>query len=413
MFKIQKLQLIYRVPDVQKFNFKCSKAGKLTVVSEKLTAACEKLDNGELIPLARSGHKAFFYLGAFYIFGGYRSDLPNTLVDIWRYYPLMHVWESVTPGTQIPAENLSSASTQFGDKMYLFGGSGADFGESNSNKLYLIDLKTLSFSPIELASEGDFCPTPGYGHSLTYCQEKQCLYLCCGIDGHSYEVKVFKFNLRERRWIVMPPDKQCVTPRYRQESFVWEQGWYLLGGSIDRRCHDMTCMHKFCFNSEKWEMMPLLPDPAHGYPSQRRGFASVRYRDRLYIFGGSGFSSNNYLCHLVEDSGLWHIDLPTMRWSLIQGCKPPRPVDFFAVALDDSGKVIIHGGRKDLTYNKRTPESYILWLDVPPLVDLCWENIRIWEKEGFLSLPLSQLMALGLPRSVAMQVTQFVQSCSF
>ena len=413
MFKIEKLQLIYRLSEVQKYNYKCSKAGNLIVVSENLTSNCEALDNGELLPLARSGHKAFFYLGAFYIYGGYRFQLSNTLVDAWRYYPLMHHWESVTPGTQIPPENLSCASTQVGDKMYLFGGSGADFGESNSNKLYVIELNSLSFSKVQLASKGNICPSPGYGHSITYSQEKQCLYLCCGIDGRSYEGKVFKFSLRDRRWALMPPDKQSVTPRYRQESFVWEQGWYILGGSIDRHCYDMTCMHMFSFNSEKWEMMPVLPNSAQGYPSERRGFASVLYRDRLYVFGGSGFNTNDFNCHLVEDPGLWYIDLPAMRWSLVKECKLPTPIDFFAFALGDNGKVIIHGGRDDLIYNRRTPETFTLWLDVPPLVDLCWEKIKIWEKEGFLSLPLSQLMAYGIPRSIAMQITHFAQSCVF
>ena len=413
MFKIEKLQLIYRVSEVEKYNYKCSKAGNLTVVSERLTATCEKLDNGELLPLARSGHKAFFYLGAFYIYGGYRSNLSKTLVDAWRYYPLLHQWESLVPGTRIPKKNLSCASTQVGDKMYLFGGSGANFGYSNSNKLYIIDLNSLSFSHIQLASKRDICPTPGYGHSLTYSQEQQCLYLCCGIDGRSYETQVFKFSLQDRRWMVMPPDKQCVTPRYRQESFVWEQGWYILGGAIDRRCYDMTCMHKFCLNSEKWEIIPVLPDPTQGYPSKRRGFACVIYRDRLYVFGGSGFNTSDYNCHLVEDSGLWYIHLPDMRWSLIEGCKLSRPIDFFAVALDDSGKLIIHGGRENLIYNRRTPETFILWLDVPPLVDLCWEKIKIWEKEGFLSLSLPQLLAHGLPRSIAKQVAQFAQSCTY
>ncbi|KAI6655478.1 Kelch domain-containing protein 10-like protein [Oopsacas minuta] len=411
MFKIEKLKYIYKRLDVDNYKYRWDQDGELIVSSELLTSNCETLDIGELLPRARSGHKAFFYAGAFYIYGGYKKGEDNTLKDAWRYYPLMHHWEKVEPGTEIPSENLSCASTQVRDKLYQFGGSGATFGYTNSCKLYEVDLESLSFTLIKLASEVSICPTPGYGHSLTYSGENKCLYLCCGTDGRAYEKRIFKFSLSENEWSVMNPDKQCVTPRYRQESFVWREGWYIMGGGMVFKSFDMTCMHRFCFNSEKWEIMPILPDTTHGYPAERRGFASILYRNRLYIIGGSLINPESNEFHLVIDEGLWYIDLEWMTWRIVKGCKLPTPVDFFAAAVEDNGKIIIHGGRDDLAKNVRTPETFILWVDVPPLVELCWEKIKIWEKEKFLTLPLSQLMAFGLPRTIAMKVSQFAESC--
>ena len=411
MFKIEKLEYIYKRSLVDEFKYKCREDGELIVSSKRLTSNCELLDNGELLPRSRSGHKAFFHAGAFFIYGGYKKGEDNTLRDVWRYYPLMHLWEKIDPCTEIPTENLSCASTLVGEKMYLFGGSGADFGHTNSRKLYQVDLETLSFSEIRYKNKDGIFPTPGYGYSLTHSMENKCLYLCCGIDGRVYEKRNFKFDLTEHTWSVMKPDNQSVTQRYRQEDFVWRQAWYVIGGGINLKCFDMTCMYKFCFSSEKWQIIPVLPDPVHGYPAERRGFASIPYKDRMYILGGSLIIQRTIKCKLVEDVGLWYIDLIEMCWVLVQGCKMPKCVDFFAYAWEDNGKVIINGGRDDLDKNTRTSETYILWLDVPPLVDLCWEKIKIWEKESFLTLPLPQLLAHGLPRNIAMKVTQFTTSC--
>ena len=409
MFKFVKLDPIFRRKDVDKLH-RSSHSSGLVVSSGVLTAQVERQNQGLLLPVARSGHRAFFHAGVFYIIGGYQRT-ETTLTDVWQYHPLMHHWERVQMPAAVPPENLSCASVVLPDKVFQFGGSGADFGGSNSDKLLLWDLQSLVFSEVECEGDKRSSPRGGYGGSLTYSELSQCLYLCCGTNGALYHTNVHKFTLSDNTWSILPADKNSPSPRYRQECFVWRESWFIIGGSFIRTCQDMSSMHRLSFATEKWEQVKIGHCPLQGYPVPRRGFGSVVYRDRLYIFGGSHFLHSGFYGDLVEDTGLWYIDLVSMRWNLIGHCTLPKPVDFFAIAVDGYGKVLLNGGRDDLENNRRTPQTFVVWVDVPPLIELCWEKIKVWENESFLKLPLPQLMSNGIPRKLADQIQQFHQSC--
>ena len=142
-------------------------------------------------PSARSGHRLVTVGGSLLLFGGYTEhrfgdeSVGELKQEVWCYNIATEKWKLlVTNEEDFPASTASCAVVSFKSKVIVFGGSGAYFGRTNSNKLQILDMETLQWSTVQL--QGDALQA-GYGHSISL-TEDGFLYLYGGTDGQGHVI---------------------------------------------------------------------------------------------------------------------------------------------------------------------------------------------------------------------------------
>ena len=110
----------------------------------KIEKTCRK---GEA-PRARSGHRIVYYNGQIFTFGGYNpeSTAEQLFKELWKFNLITKTWQSIKITGDIP-NTLASHTARFcmiegKPTMIVYGGTGHNFGENNSNFTNLCDLST-------------------------------------------------------------------------------------------------------------------------------------------------------------------------------------------------------------------------------------------------------------------------------
>ncbi|MEE6481777.1 hypothetical protein FKM82_012974 [Ascaphus truei] len=95
---------------------------------------------------------------------------------------------------------------------------------------------------------------------------------------------------------------------------------------------------------------------------------------------------------------LWKLSLQTFQWTKLPAFMP-EPAYFHCAAVTPAGCMYIHGGVVSIPENKRTGSLFKIWLAVPSLLELCWENL-LKSFPHLAHLPTSQLLQLGLSQGL-------------
>lgn len=97
----------------------------------------------------------------------------------------------------IPDQLASHTAVVFNNKLLVYGGTGAPFGLTTSNSVYICDLRNLHWEEIDTTSENQF-PTPLYGQAVV--MQDGNFYTVGGTSGFHYYMDIHRLNLRTKAW---------------------------------------------------------------------------------------------------------------------------------------------------------------------------------------------------------------------
>ncbi|KAG9489828.1 hypothetical protein GDO78_005642 [Eleutherodactylus coqui] len=149
-------------------------------------------------------------------------------------------------------------------------------------------------------------------------------------------------------------------------------------------------------------------------PNRIYGQAMAIINGFLYVFGGT----TGY----IYSTDLHRLDLSTREWVQLKPNNPPCDLpeeryrheiahdnrriyvlgggtSWTAYSLDKAGCMYIHGGVVNIQQNKRTGSLFKIWLVVPSLLELCWENLLKYFPH-LAHLPTNQLLQFGLSQGL-------------
>ena len=391
------------------------------------------------IPKARSGHSIVSKNErSCYLFGGYDgttcfNDVYILSLDDERF---PGVWRKVITDFPndpvVPSPRASHAACNCADLgMYICGGSGEEFGHSNTNDCFFFDydenrwyditnaglekVKRLEHNTqrrLRLASvdvehtfEHDSQPAAGYGRACTFDAESLSIWIFGGTTGRNYSNDLWRFHLPSGRWSRLARSSgQNPSPRYTAKLGMCGGTIIVVGGGIPAQCFSSDPLEVFSFNTETsvWSKAALpveLP-----CPGSRFAHAVAQLDPRtMFVFGGSARRRPNSFdtlgsvlggdirafidSHMYDDA--WVYDIPTNTWTQVAPAEnSPCSLDFVAAAPLRGGRdVVIFGGFNKVQRNNDAARLR-LRNEVPSLEAVCLKGLhelRIEDPERFPS----------------------------
>ncbi|KAK7895351.1 hypothetical protein WMY93_020676 [Mugilogobius chulae] len=376
---------------------------------------------GHRTPTARSGHRCVADNTNLYVFGGYNPDYDESggsenedyplFRELWRYHFATGRWQQIQTEGYMPTELASMSAVLHGNNLLVFGGTGIPFGENNSNDVHVCNVKYKRWSLLNCRGKK---PNRIYGQAMVIINGF--LYVFGGTTGYNYSTDLHRLDLTSREWIYLkpnnPPD-DFPEERYRHEIAHDGQRIYLLGGGTSWTSYPLDKIHAYNLETNSWEEITTKPHDKigmsdlylictfyfciiflmwllTGYPAPRRCHSCVQIQNNVFICGG-------YNGEIIL-SDLWKINLQSFQWIKLPAIMP-EPAYFHCAAVTPAGCMYIHGGVVDIHENKRTGSLFKIWLTVPSLLELCWENL-LKAFPHLTTLPTMQLLNLGLTQEL-------------
>ncbi|KAG9409492.1 Kelch domain-containing protein 10 [Aphanomyces cochlioides] len=255
-------------------------------------------------PPVRSGHSSVVVNGVMYVFGGYNEG--NCHNDLYAFNLVHHHWTKLEhKGGIVPDGRASHAWCASTDqtKLYLFGGSGPHWGQTNMGKLLQYCLVTHEWSVVPTSGTH---PPPGYGQSLVAIDNK--LYLFGGTSGHIYVNDMYVFDELQHTWTCMVTHGPKPSPRYKHQAVVVGSAMYIIGGGLYDPPKGNIDMFKYDTLTATWSPVTCQGDiPRSRIAHTVSFFAPTASSPRFIMFGGrdeSGIRMNE-LCQFDVDSSTW------------------------------------------------------------------------------------------------------------
>jgi hypothetical protein len=186
-----------------------------------------------------------------------------------------------------PAARTSHACAvdQQAGVMYLFGGSGAAFGNQNMkyfalSDLWAFDLYSQTWSCVDVRGSA---PLPRYGHSCNLYHGE--LVVIGGTSGRDFFSDVHRLNLTSKTWKLAKTSGAGPSPRYRHASVQSGDCIYIIGGG------DMVTSYSDLFSlslsSWRWTLLEISEDYTDHFVHPLSRHSAVMLQDNIFIFGGS------------------------------------------------------------------------------------------------------------------------------
>ncbi|TDH68682.1 hypothetical protein CCR75_004748 [Bremia lactucae] len=263
-----------------------------------------KLSTSGHRPPVRSGHSSLVVGDTMYVFGGYNDG--NCHNDIYAFDLMRHDWVHIeTPNGISPDGRASHAwcSSTDNSKLYLFGGSGPHWGQSNMGKLLQFNIRDKEWTIVE--AEGTN-PPPGYGQSLCAIDNK--LYLFGGTSGHVYVNDLYVFDELTKIWKKEETRGNCPSPRYKHQVAVIGNRMFVVGGGLYDPPKGFIDTYYLDVDTLEWQRIECGGD----IPKSRIAHTISQFSSdpsRLIMFGGRDDSGarQNELSELNVQTGEWRI----------------------------------------------------------------------------------------------------------
>ena len=340
-------------------------------------------------PTPRSGHRLIAVEDKLVLFGGYTTR-PITggeiKKDVWCYNAHLEAWKRLTTDDEnFPASTASCAVISHASKIYVFGGSGVNFGFSNSDKLHVLDIDTLKWEIVTFTGniiEG------GYGHSISMSREGY-LYIYGGCDGFHYFNTMNKICLKRKHNSTFY--RQGFHGRYRHESIEHNNMIMIFGGGSPEPKEDLGTLPYFCTKTDSWQIMKSKS--LHNPPG-RVAHSCNKIGNQVIVTGGQAQIETRSGSKNIALKDIWMFDLETLIWHPVN-VKLPLGIFFHSGAVAGDSCLYTFGGS---TYNHqgsvdRLNVLYKVSLFVPPLVELAWKVFI----QNFQHLSRISMVNLGVP----------------
>lgn len=255
-------------------------------------------------PPVRSGHSSLVVGDMMYVFGGYNDG--NCHNDIYAFDLVRHHWLHIeTSNGTSPDGRASHAWCTSTDKtkLYLFGGSGPHWGQTNMGKLLQFNIREKNWTIVE--AEGTH-PPPGYGQSLIAVNNK--LYLFGGTSGHVYVNDLYVFDEVTKIWKKEDTSGKRPSPRYKHQVATIDNRMYVVGGGLYDPPKGPIDTYYLDVDTLEWHEVECGGDiPKSRIAHTISQLSSDPYR--LIMFGGRDDSGSrqNELSELNMRTGEWRI----------------------------------------------------------------------------------------------------------
>ncbi|XP_073150797.1 acyl-CoA-binding domain-containing protein 4-like [Henckelia pumila] len=199
-----------------------------------------------------------------------------------------------------PKVRYEHGAAIIGDKMYLFGG---NHNGRYLNDLQVLNLRTWTWSKVEVRAGTDGTATACAGHALIPWNENKLL----SVAGHSKDpsetLQVKVFDLQACTWSMLKTYGKPPVSRGGQSVTLVGKTLVIFGGQDTKRSL-LNDLHILDLETMTWDEM----DTVGVAPSPRSDHAAAVHADRyLLIFGGGS--------HTTCFNDLHVLDLQTMEWS--------------------------------------------------------------------------------------------------
>ncbi|RHY27111.1 hypothetical protein DYB32_007516 [Aphanomyces invadans] len=222
-------------------------------------------------------------------------------------------------------------------KLYLFGGSGPHWGQTNMGKLLQYSLHTHDWSIVPTTGTH---PPPGYGQSMVSINHK--LYLFGGTSGHVYVNDLFVFDEVQLSWVLLTTHGAKPSPRYKHQAVVVGNDMYIIGGGLYDPPKGFIDMHKFDTLTSTWSPVPCtgaLPCSriAHTVSVYNNTSASPKF----ILFGGRDETG-------MRLNELSEFDVASSTWvQLDDDSNAPDARDFHTSAVSGDSMYVFGGSNGD------------------------------------------------------------------
>lgn len=322
-----------------------------------------------------------------YVFGGYNDG--NCHNDIYAFDLIRHHWTRIETSNGISPDGRAShawcASTDK-TKLYLFGGSGPHWGQTNMGKLLQFSIRDKNWTIVD--AEGAH-PPPGYGQSL--CSINNKLYLFGGTSGHVYVNDLYVFDELTKVWRKVETAGKRPSPRYKHQIATVGNRMYVVGGGLYDPPKGPIDTFYLDVDTFTWHQLDCSGD----VPKSRIAHTISQMSSdptRLLMFGGRDDSGTrrNELSELNVETGVWRIFEPQ------EGCQPDAR-DFHSSVVHED-QLFVFGGSNGVERNNDV-YRYTLMYQPPTLLILAMQTLR----QNLTDVPLEAMEALPYELRVGVQ----------
>ncbi|OQR80861.1 hypothetical protein THRCLA_11922 [Thraustotheca clavata] len=274
-----------------------------------------KLRVSGALPPIRSGHASVVVNGIMYVFGGYNDG--NCHYDLYAFDLMHHHWTHIENKSNVyPDGRASHAWCASADqtKLYLFGGSGPHWGQTNMGKLLQF---TIAIQKWSIVPTNGTHPPPGYGQTMVSIKNK--LYLFGGTSGHVYVNDLYIFDQDTLTWACIATTGNKPSPRYKHQAAVVGSDMYIIGGGLYDPPKGLIDVFKFDTITCHWSQMECFGD----VPRSRIAHSVVVQDENTFLMFGGRDENGTRMNELSS------LDVTTATWArLSDDVKAPDARDF-------------------------------------------------------------------------------------
>ena len=266
--------------------------------------------------LAMSGQcTVTLHQGFLFLYGGYTNvGVSGQCKSETLLYDLENIPESVNlnechawnpskfVNTFLKIEDLSKLASSsicshpYKNIVYIFGGSGEYWGQSNSYDFRIIDFDKKTCQKMN-NNQG---PPPSYGSTLNFNKNK--LYLFGGTNGTYFYNHTYEYDLEKQNWKFLQVTGSVPKTRYKHNSFIYQDHLYIFNGGQYEPLESQIKLNRLNLNTLQWEIVEIFGEvPQHRLAS---GCAHDTLGNKIWIFGGR-------LTKEIKSKDLYMLDLET------------------------------------------------------------------------------------------------------
>jgi hypothetical protein len=241
-----------------------------------------------------SGHSAVLLnKGYLVLYGGYSeskckshlliTDLEDLSEEVDKsvvFRPFIFNKSFLSDGELPELASCSMCAHPYKNIVYIFGGSGAIWGRTNSDHFMTIDFDSNTKKIVNTTSLNG--PKGTYGCTLDYYKDN--LYLFGGTDGTLFFNSLYKYDLKKDKWEILNTNGTCPSTRYKHSSLIIDNYLYIIGGGQYRPIDSNLDIYKLNLDTLRWYECKFLDTIPRNILAGSSSYDSIN--KNIWIFGG-------------------------------------------------------------------------------------------------------------------------------